>query len=129
MTILLVFLIKSFSVEGNLVTPSPDLELPFSTSEKPARPTCSIEITNTAVIAEGTLLAAVEGLAASDSLTIPILFDWMRIQYQKCDDTARAREVMIQADKEVEFDVIKRVMFTCSKAGFTDFSVLVLGED
>jgi biopolymer transport protein ExbD len=129
MTILLVFLIKSFSVEGTLVTPSPDLQLPVSTSKKPPRPTCALEITRDAVMAEGNVLAKIDAFAASDTLVIPLLFDWMQVQQQKCRDTSKFREVLIQADRATEFNVIKRVMFTCSKAGFTDYSVLVLGED
>jgi biopolymer transport protein ExbD len=129
MTILLVFLIKSFSVEGSLVTPSPDLELPFSTSNKPPRPICTIEITRNAVIADGNILAKIEQFAGADSMNIPVLHDWMRLQADKCRDTVKIREVLIQADKNTEFNVIKRVMFTCSKAGFTDYSVLVLGDD
>lgn len=45
MTILLVFLIKSFSSEGSLVTPAADLVLPVSTSEETPRVRSSIEIT------------------------------------------------------------------------------------
>lgn len=129
MTILLVFLIKSFSVEGNLVTPSPDLELPVSTAEKTPRPVCNIEITRQAVNTEDGLIAGIDEIMQSDSLMIPTLFDWMILQKSELSDSTAAAEVMIQADKEVEFDIVKRVMFTCSKAGFEDFSVLVLEED
>ena len=80
MTILLVFLIKSFSVEGNLVTPSTDLRLAVSTSEKPPRPRCTVEITRGAVMAEGQVLTTLEEVASSDSLLIPPLFSWMRLQ-------------------------------------------------
>jgi len=129
MTILLVFLIKSFSVEGNLVTPSPDLELPFSTSKKPPTPTCAIEITRNAIVAEGNVLAELSSFADADSMLVPVLFDWMRLQREKCDDTAKIKEVLIQADKHIEFNIIKRIMYTCSKAGFLDFSVLVFEQE
>jgi biopolymer transport protein ExbD len=129
MTILLVFLLKSFSVEGNLITPAPDLELPLSTSQKPPRPTCTVEITRTAVVAEGNVLAACETFASSGSLLVPALFDWMSIQRRACADSVRVKDVLIQADRTVPFNIIKRVMFTCSKAGFSDFSVLVIGEE
>jgi len=129
MTILLVFLIKSFSVEGTLVTPSPDLELPNSTSKKNPKPACSVEITRDAVVAEGNVLAKISDFSAVDSMLIPVLYDWMRLQNLKCKDSLRLREVLIQADRATEFNVIKRVMYTCSKAGFTDFSVLALGAE
>lgn len=129
MTILLVFLIKSFSVEGNLVTPSRDLELPVSTSEKPPKPMCSIEISKSAVLSEGEIIAEIDDFKNSDSLLIPLLHDWMLFQKAKCVDQKRAKEVIIQSDRDIEFNVVKRVMYTCSKAGFSDFSVLVLEEE
>ncbi|MBD3241437.1 MAG: hypothetical protein GF331_12685 [Chitinivibrionales bacterium] len=129
MTILLVFLIKSFSVEGNLVTPSPDLQLPLSTSEKPPRRVSTIEITRSAVASEGTIIAPLESFADQDSLIVPPLLEWMRMERAKSEDTAKAQEVLIQSDKEIPFNIVKRVMYTCSKAGFNDFSVLVLEEE
>lgn len=129
MTILLVFLIKSFSVEGNLITPSPDLQLPVSTSKTPPKPTCTIEITRSALLAEGTIIASLAPIAAQDSLRIPPLYEWMLLQKAKCTDTAAVHEVLIQSDRDIEFSILKKVMYTCSKAGFADFSVLVLEEE
>lgn len=129
MTILLVFLIKSFSVEGNLITPSVDLVLPISTSKKPPRPVPSIEITKNAVISEGEVIANLRDFAKNDSLLIQNLYDWMIIEKSKIKDFKISREILIQSDKEIEFNIVKRVMFTCSKAGFSDFSVLVLEEE
>ena len=129
MTILLVFLIKSFSVEGNIITPSKDLVLPVSSSEKPPRPRCSIEITRKALLADGQLLEQVENIASSDSLLVPPLYSWMKLQRVRCDDSLKVPEVMIQCDREIEYAIVKKVMFTCSKAGFVEFSVLVLQEE
>jgi biopolymer transport protein ExbD len=127
--ILLAFLIKSFSVEGDLVTQSPDLELPVSTSQTPAKPACTIEITRQAVFSEGTMITELNRLGGSDSLEIPSLSAWMTAQKLKIADTAGKFEVLIQADRETEFEVLKKVMFTCSKAGFADFSVLVIKDE
>jgi len=129
MTILLVFLLKSFSVEGNLVTPSDDLELPYSTAQKPPKPTCTIEITRNAIASEGTIIAPMAVVAAQDSLLIGSLHEWMRLQKARCADSTKMQEVMIQSDREIPFHVVKRVMYTCSKAGFRDFSVLVLEQE
>jgi biopolymer transport protein ExbD len=129
MTILLVFLIKSFSTEGNIVTPSPDLELPFSTSEKPARLVTTIDITKNAVTASGTVIAPLDSFADSDSLLIPSLHEWMSLEKAKISDTTTTPEVLIQSDRRIPFNIVKRVMYTCSKSGFEDFSVLVLQEE
>ncbi len=129
MTILLVFLIKSFSVEGDILTPAEDLILPVSTSEKPPRPRCSVVVTRKAILADGQTLIEVAEIASSDSLLISPLYSWMRLQRSKCEDTVSPPKVMIQCDREVEFGIVKRVMYSCSKAGFTDYSVLVLQEE
>jgi biopolymer transport protein ExbD len=128
MTILLVFLIKSFSVEGNLVTPSKDLELPFSTSSKPPTPQYTIDITKSAVIAEGTRIATLEQIGNSDSMLIEPLYEWMKNEYERLDSTGNA-ELLLQCDRDIIFSFVKKVMYSCSKAGFSEFSVLVIQEE
>ena len=49
MVILLVFLLKSFSVEGQLVTPATDLQLPTSQVREVARPALSVEVTTAGI--------------------------------------------------------------------------------
>jgi len=129
MTILLVFLIQSFSVEGTLVTPAPDLTLPVSTAIEPAKPKLAIEISQSYVLSGGTIIAYTDAFKTSDSLLIPALYDYMIVQKTAYDDSKRAQEVLIQSDREVAFNILKRVMYTCSRAGFVDFSVLVLKEE
>lgn len=128
MTILLVFLLKNLTVEGQIVTPADDLELPISTSEKPPKPMATLEITGTAVSSEGTVIAPIGSFAEQDTMLIGPLFNWVTMQKSRVADTAMARQMLIQADKSIPFNVVKRVMFTCSKAGVTDFSVLVLEQ-
>ncbi len=129
MTILLVFLIKSFSVEGNLITPSDDLVLPVSTSDKPPKQQCTIEITNKAIIGDGEVIAKLDDIAQSDSLLIEPLFKWMKMKGAHCGDTTKGKELMIQCDRELPYSNVKRVMYSCSKAGYNRFSVLVIQEE
>ena len=129
MTILLVFLIKSFSVEGNLVTQAEDLVLPVSSSQKPPHPRSSVEITRKAVICEGHEIITLQKLLQSDSLLVSPLLVWMQAQRGNMRDSAIIPEVLIQCDRDIEYEVVKKVMYTCSKAGFSDFSVLVIQEE
>lgn len=129
MTILLVFLIKSFSVDGNIVTPSADLLLPVSSSEKKPTLQNSIEITRNAIISEGHVIVGTDELKKSDSLLITPLYDWMKTVNSRKSRSDSASFLLIQCDRETEFSIVKKVMFSCSKAGFTDFSVLVLQEE
>ena len=128
MTILLVFLIQSFSVDGNLITQSADLVLPLSSSQKKPRLVTTIEITKDGIISEGLIIAQNKSFSEADSLLIPNLFEYMKGKKAQLSDLQKLGEVMIQSDKENEFSVIKKVMFTCSKAGFKEFSLLVTEE-
>lgn len=127
MAIILVFLIKTFSTEGNIITPSSDLELPVSTSVKPPSPQWSIEIARDMIMSEGTFVASTGAYAKRDSLLVPELFKWLQSKRrQRADTTTR---VVLQCDKEVPYAIVKKVMYTCSKASFSDFSILVLQEE
>jgi biopolymer transport protein ExbD len=128
LTLLLVFLIQSFSAEGNLVTPSTDLTLPLSSSKKPAKPSLMLELTNSSVIADGKQLASNQSFAAAPDFLVKNVYGWLLGQKTKIDAQGAQRQIILQCDKELEFNIVKRIMFTCSKAGFTDFSVLVIEE-
>ena len=127
MAIILVFLIKTFSTEGNIITPSSDLELPISTSSKPPKPQWSIEIARDLVMSEGAAIASTKQYAKRDSLLIPELFKWLDGKRKLRADTSS--QILLQCDKEVPYAIVKKVMYTCSKASFTDFSILVLQEE
>jgi biopolymer transport protein ExbD len=126
MAIILVFLIKSFSTEGNIITPSSNLELPVSTSTKKPIPQWNIEISRDAVMSEGTVIAQTVAYAKRDSLLMPELLRWLENKRGFRADTSS--QVLIQCDKEVPYAIVKKVMYTCSKAKFSAFSVLVIQE-
>lgn len=123
MTILLVFLMKSFSVEGNLITPATDLRLPESTSREPPTPVTTLEITAGFLSSQGEPIVKLPQFDNDDSMVIAPLADWLTIR-----KGGNNREIMLQADRHIPFSVIKRVMFTCSKSGFDDFTILVQQE-
>jgi biopolymer transport protein ExbD len=130
LTLLLVFLIQSFSAEGNLVTPSADLTLPQSSSKKPARPSLMLELTHGGVVADGKQLARNESFSATPDLLVKNVYAWLLEQKTRIgiSRTHTERQIVLQCDRDLEFNIVKRVMYTCSKAGFTDFSVLVIEE-
>jgi biopolymer transport protein ExbD len=128
LTLLLVFLIQSFSAEGNLITPSSDLELPLSSSKQQPVPSLTIELTRDAVVAEGRQLAANGSFSSSKDLPIPAVYQWCGLQKGRISGASGGKHIVIQCDRELDFNIVKRVMYTCSKAGFNDFSVLVIEE-
>ncbi|MEZ4387291.1 MAG: biopolymer transporter ExbD [Candidatus Krumholzibacteriia bacterium] len=128
MVILLVFLLKSFSMDGQLVTPARDLRLPESTVDQAVEPALTVEVSTSGIALDGARVAAlptpdaelgdpgIAGLrAALAALPAPA-------------DAAPARRVNVQCDHRIGFAVLKRVLFTCSEAGYDELSLLVLRE-
>jgi len=127
MTILLVFLIKNFSVDSDVVSPPPNVDLPLSTSQKPAQPRCAVTITKEEIIAGDRVVATIAGVEKSDSLIIEPLGAMMTALLPSCMVDQNGSAVIL-CDKDVNFAVVKKVMATCSKAGVVDYSILVLKE-
>ena len=125
MTILLVFLIQNFSVEGNLITPSKDLTLPNSTIDTRPEMMVTVQVSEDAIMVDGEKIATVSDFANSEEFMIEPLFERMSVERTKVLEP----KLMLEADRELPFNVIKRVAFTCNKAGFNDFSVLVFQEE
>ncbi len=125
MTILLVFLIQNFSVEGNLITPSNDLTIPKSSIETRPEMMVSVQISEDMVMVDGIKLVNLADYMESEEYLIQPLYERM-VEERKL---VLEPKLMLEADRELPFNVIKRVAFTCSKAGFSDFSVLVYQEE
>lgn len=129
MTILLVFLLKSFSVEGDLVRPSDDLALPESNSTQRPVPALNVEITTNSINVNSHPVVSMEDIMQPDSLMIPALYDWLVSVSQLTGTAGKDHEVIIQCDRYLDFKYVKRVMFTCSMARYSDFSLLVLEKE
>ncbi len=124
MVILLVFLLKSFSVEGQLVTPSPDLHLPESAATTPVESALSLEVTTGGIVLDGRHVADLP-TASTDSLLIAPLASALR----DLGPGGEGQALSIQCDRRVDFAVLKRVLFTCDRTGHDDLSLLVIRED
>jgi len=121
MTILLVFLIQNFSAQGDFITPQRDIVLPHSQISTTPLPAYTVQITETEVRVEGVFVVKNNTFANSSELLIPeLLANLSRDEKEK--------RIIIEADKNLPFNIIKRVSFTCNAAGFEDFEILVNRE-
>jgi biopolymer transport protein ExbD len=134
MTILVVFLLVNFSVEGELFTPDPDVRLPVSNSRLRAQPTVSVEVTAGGISLDGTPVATLDvAMAGTDLLIAPLQEALSRRLREVAKGTQGSpeapRPLTIQCDRNLDFRVIKRVVHTCSQAGGSDFALLVRREE
>jgi biopolymer transport protein ExbD len=136
MTVLVVFLLKSFSAEGDIITPSKGLTLPLSTAKKKAEMAFKVSLTTNNLLVEGTPIATIEGLSKGEDLSIPELAQLLDERRKSTEKIALNStsitfkgDVLIEADRKVQFKILQRVMYTCGQSGFSNFTLLVLKKE
>ena len=133
-TLILVFLLKSFSAEGEIMTLSDDLQLPESTSRKKPVVASIVAINQEYILLDGEQVVStsrVFSLAADAK--IPELRDALQTRKTIAEGLGQVTEQMdfsgkinIQADKQIPYIIIKKVMMTCGSVGYNDMMLAVM---
>lgn len=138
--IILVFMIKSYSTSPIQVTPSKDLRLPSSSSLTPPKDVLKIKISKSAVSVEDrTVVELKNGQVPLDKISkdhasfIEPLFNDLEKEAKKTEELAKVNEtvkfsgeVLIQADKDMPYEVLEKVMYTALAAGYSDVKFAVV---
>lgn len=131
-TILLVFLLKSYSAEGQIMSVSPDLQLPESTAQKAPKTTSIIAITNDLILLDGKQIGTISNVMSNNKLLIPELLNELNRLRQLSERVGEIHSEMgftgaisIQGDRQLPYLVIKKIMFTCGQVGFNDMMLAV----
>lgn len=136
MTMILVFLLKSFSADGDILTPSKGLTLPESSAKKKPEVALRISVTQQYLLVEGKAIVNLEDMMNRKELVVPELaqiLESRRTNTEKIAENSTSvtfkGDVLIEADKKTRFKVLQRIMYTCGQTGFSNFSLLVLGKE
>lgn len=134
-TILLVFLLNNYSAEGEMMTVAKDIELPTSTAEEPPKSSPIVMVTSQWLIFNGESLVPVSELLRGKSLLIPALSSELTRTRSVAEQLAALNpnmgfrgEITIQGDREIPFEVLKKVMFTCGQVGYNNMLLAVSQE-
>jgi biopolymer transport protein ExbD len=145
-TILLVFLLKSYSVSAMNVSVGKDLHLPTARGGNEQVEALKVEISESSVSVEGQVvvqlknyepslselnrdgsLKAVEQVLESEKQKQRSVASAMGTQKEERDEPNR--KLLIIADKKVPYKLMKRVLSSASNQDFTDFKLVVVSED
>jgi biopolymer transport protein ExbD len=134
LVVLLLFLLKSFVVEGETVTPPPGIQLPQSTAEAHPEESIHVAILDSGILFSGELVATMDDVKNQDSYVIEALavrLEEARAQSEKLarmkgKEESPLRLATVQGDKDMEFDVLQKVMYTLSRSGYEDISLAVI---
>lgn len=137
-TIILVFLLKNFSTQGQMVTPASGLTLPSSSVERTAEEALSIKISNSTISVENQLVITpleFAELQNQQDFMIPSLHAVLLKYNGEARKAAEifnkqfTGEITIHGDIETPYKVLTRVMYTCGQAGFPVMNLLVYKKE
>ena len=134
-TIILIFLLVSFSAEGESVTSSDKFKLPTSTSEEPIRPRLLLQITQEEIIVEGKVIVLLKDIDP-EVMIIKELYAELQEQAKTSIFIAGEnvelelnREVVLLGDRTTPFKMLERLMFTCGLVGYNNISLAVTRKE
>lgn len=133
MTIILVFLLKTYSTTGQIMTPSEDLKLPYSGSIDQPKKELSVSVTRHDVMIGTESVADLSELSTAENL-IPSLYTRLSqfAEEAKNDEIKFGKpfthEVIIQADEDTPFRILVKILYTCGQSEYNKLRLLTFRE-
>lgn len=127
--IIVIFLLQSFSATGEILFMSKDITLPEAANGADIDRSPVVQVSDTVILLEGEQIALVSDLARDSYWNIPTLEERLRDLKRRYEmlhtgDSAGGfkGDINIQANKDVTFKTLKRVMYSCNQAGYTSLN-------
>jgi len=131
MTIILLFLLKSFSTEGALITPSEQLRLPVSEQGQKPKKELTVSIAKNSLMVNDAVIMDVAEIEKDVMLIPPLagrLSEYAAQEHELEIDVGKefTHEVIIEGDEKIPFELLFKVMYTCSKTEFYKMRLLTV---
>ncbi len=115
-TILLVVLLKTYSVDAPVRPDDPDFALALSASDTPVGPAVDIDVTGTAIYVSGLRTASSDYYLQHDEILIEELY--ARLQGQG------GRAVNVRVDGDIPYALVRKVLFSAREAGVQRLTIV-----
>jgi biopolymer transport protein ExbD len=136
-TILIIFLLKSYSAEGIILPIPAELHIPFSTTQIAPEPGLVVEVAMDRLVVDGyhldVDLAAVQG---SDELIVKELYEHLMLKAAQYEQISSLNpnadftgKLILEGDKDIPFRYLKKILYTCGQAGFINQSLAVFHKE
>jgi biopolymer transport protein ExbD len=140
-TIILVFLLKSFSAEGSLLTNADNLVLPNSASKKkPSEVSLQLAVTQDMILLDNQAVVPTEDARNIPPEAADPIITKLEERLKAClaaeEEMVRIGalnavqgKIIVQVDKNIDFDVLFKIMNTCGKSGYNNMNFAVMERD
>jgi biopolymer transport protein ExbD len=127
-TILIFFLLANAS-EVETLPSAKAVKLPESTAEKAPKETVVVVVSAEDILVQGRKVASVsEVMTATSDLIEPLKAELdlqSSRQVIRQDNATKTQAITIMGDKEIPYRLLRKVMYTCARANFSDVSFAV----
>ena len=149
-TILVVFLLQSYSSTGEIMNIPKEVHLPKATQVKELKPAHIVSLTKDSVLLDGDVVADLVQVKGQKDWMIPSLRQKLVAALQEDEvkakknlaDTVKSalplaqksaidnsKKLTVQADKDMDFLTIKKIMFTVTEAGAAEINFAVMKKE
>lgn len=127
---ILVFFLLANSGSNEVLNPPKQIKLPDSVVESRPRETVVIMVNQDSVLVQGEAVIMTEELLASKGAKVSEISDRLTQLEQNIigistKTIAESKEITILADKTIPFNVLKKIMSTCTLSGYGKISLAV----
>jgi biopolymer transport protein ExbD len=133
MSVMVAFLLV-YSADVEVIQNSKGVQVPQSIAEELPKQSVVVMITKDQLFVQGELVASIEQIRGAETqLIAPLLAVLERPMLADdaaaTDPVAAPREVTVMGDKSLPYDVVKKVMATCTAAYYTKISLAVMRKE
>lgn len=140
-TIILVFLIKSYTSDPTAITQDAQLRLPMSNSHLAVSEAVPLVVTQEAVMVNDKRVLQIQsGVIApqdkQDAFLVPALYQALQVEAERQKAMGRYNDqvqfnglLLVVADKRVPFRTLTEVLYTAGKAQFGNYKFAVVKND
>jgi biopolymer transport protein ExbD len=134
-TIILLFLLKTYSTEGQLIHPSESLELPKSTVERSPEVALDVVVSKDQIVVNDKTVVSMSEVRAQQGFLIPRLQQELRYYAEEARKMEQnfgikfSGKVTIQGDKRLPYRDLVKVMYTCGHADYPNMRLVVYRKE
>jgi biopolymer transport protein TolR len=122
-----------YSTEVEIIQNSKGIEIPMSVAQASPHHSVVVMITKTDLFVQGERIASVSEVTSQPAPIIAALRDALKrpmlVGTEVSEQNIAAREITIMADKSLPYEVLKKVMSTCTDADYGRISLAVLQRE
>lgn len=132
LSVMVAFLLV-YSTEVELIQNTKGIEVPQSVAEATPRQSVVVMITRDDLFVQGERIASVADVRGAGGVIVASLRDALKrprlVGQQASERDLADREITIMADKSLPYEVLKKVMATCTDADYGRISLAVLQKE